>query len=126
MEPRNIVAGQVVSEEKLSFSRQLRQNMTPAESRLWSQLRGRRSVGFKFRRQQIIDGYIADFFCAEAGLVIELDGPIHNEQAEYDRHRDAVLANRKLTILRIPNARVFGELESVLSEIMAACRNPTP
>jgi len=71
----------------------------------------------KFRRQQIIDGTIADFYCAEAGLVIELDGPIHDTQVAYDGLRDRVLAARGLSVLRIPNQRAECELEMVLAEI---------
>ena len=53
-------------------ARQLRRDMTPAESILWKHLRNRRFGGSKFRRQQPIDWYIADFFCAEARLIVEL------------------------------------------------------
>ncbi len=124
MEPRNIIAGQDINREKLFCARQLRSEMTPAELELWSKIRNRLCGGYKFRRQQIIDGFIADFYCAEVGLVIELDGPIHDRQAEYDKHRDAVFAQRKLTVLRIPNPRVLGEIDTVLSEIVTLCRNP--
>ncbi|OWK38161.1 endonuclease domain-containing protein [Fimbriiglobus ruber] len=126
MEPRHIVAGQFVREEKVAFSRQLRRDRTPAERLLWSHLRGRRLGGFRFRRQQIIEGYIADFYCAETGLVIELDGPIHEQQAEADGHRDAVLANHKLTILRVKNERVLNDVAGVLAEITACCRQTSP
>ncbi len=71
----------------------------------------------KFRQQQIINGYIADFDCADVGVVIELDGPIYNSQAEYDSSRDRVMAARGLTILRIPNVRIESAFELVLAEI---------
>ena len=114
---RNIVAGQLIDAVKLDFARRLRRTMTPAETLLWGSLRGRRVSGLKFRRQQIIDGYIADLYCAEVGLVVELDGPIHDSQIEYDALRDSVMAARGLTILRIPNRRIGLELEQVLNEI---------
>lgn len=54
--------------------RQLQQNMTPAERTLWQHLRGKRLGGYKFRRQQPFGGYILDFVCLEAKLMIEIDG----------------------------------------------------
>ncbi len=114
---RNIVAGQPIDAEKLAFAKQLRRNHDPVESRLWASLRGRKLAGMIFRRQQIIDGYIADFYCAETGLEIELDGRIHESQAEYDQQRDRVMVARGLIVLRIPNSRIESELESVLTEI---------
>ena len=121
-ERRDVVAGQFVKEEKRDFARQLRREMTPAERKLWSALRGRKLTGFKFRRQQVIDGFIADFYCPEVGLVLELDGLIHDAQAEHDAHRDRVLADRRLTVVRIPNRRIEIEFDRVLDEIEAACR----
>lgn len=122
IERRDVVRGQFVTEDKASFARPLRREMTPAERTLWAVIRGRKLGGFKFRRQQPIDGYIADFFCAEAGLVLELDGAVHADQVEYDAHRDRVIAARRLTVLRIPNDRIQTEFHRVLAEIESACR----
>jgi very-short-patch-repair endonuclease len=121
-ERRDVVVGQFVAEEKRQFARQLRREMTPAERLLWATLRNRKLAGFKFRRQQVIDGFIADFYCPEVGLVIELDGSVHDHQKEYDANRDRVLAEHRLTVLRIPNARIETELVRVLAEIEGACR----
>ena len=66
MRKRNIVTGQKVSREKLRRAQELRQKMTPAERRLWNQLRANRLGGWHFRRQQIIDGFIVDFYCHKA------------------------------------------------------------
>ena len=121
---RNIVAGQPIDSEKLDFARTLRRTMTAAETRLWSSLRARKLGGMKFRRQQIIDGYIADFYCARAGLVIELDGPIHESRVEYDELRDRVMTARGLIVMRIPNARIECELEKVLGEIAMFAGHP--
>ncbi|MHB0858108.1 MAG: endonuclease domain-containing protein [Anaerolineae bacterium] len=60
----------------------LRKQSTPAEALLWQNLRGRRLAGAKFRRQHPIGPYVADFYCAEQHLVVELDGPVHLVQAE--------------------------------------------
>ena len=117
MPHRNIAAGQQIDAEKLDFARELRKQMTPAETRLWSSLRGRKLNGLKFRRQQIIDGFIADFFCSSAGLAIELDGSVHESQADYDANRDSVVSERGLRIIRISNDRIVFELEAMLVEI---------
>ena len=93
--------------------------MTPAERVLWRVLRGRQLDGLRFRRQQIIDGYIVDFYCHASGLVVELDGPIHLAQAEYDRERDLALAARGLRVLRFPNEEVIQDLPVVLDRIRA-------
>src|SRR5438270_8057 len=68
--------------EKRERARQLRRTMTPAETALWNHLRAGRLDSVHFRRQQIIDGFIADFYCHAAGLVIEVDGDIHAAQID--------------------------------------------
>ena len=79
MKPRNIIIGQKVSPEKIKRAKELRKNMTPAEKMLWQQLRAKRFNGLKFRRQQIIEGFIVDFYCHFLCLVIKNDGKIHNK-----------------------------------------------
>ena len=69
-----ITSGQKVHPDKLAFAKRLRREMTPPERRLWKALRGNMLDGFHFRRQQVIEGYIADFYCDAAKLAIELDG----------------------------------------------------
>lgn len=93
--------------------RQLRKVMTPSEEILWKLLRNRRFNGNKFTRQKPFfypsvrvnqrSFFIADFHCAERNLIIELDGPIHDYQREYDASRDEILANLGLRTLRIKN-----------------------
>lgn len=82
--------------------RKLRVEGTEPEKMLWQCLRGRGFAGLKFRRQHPIGRYIADFYCAEAKLVLELDGPHHEdlEEREYDAIRDEYLNARGLRILR--------------------------
>jgi very-short-patch-repair endonuclease len=84
MPVRNTVIGQKVSRELRERTKELRQAMTPAEKILWEQLRHNRLNGLQFRRQQIIDRYIVDFYCHEKALVVEIDGDIHDLQQEYD------------------------------------------
>jgi len=76
-----------------------------------------------FIRQQIIDGFMVDFCCHAAGLVVEIDGDIHQQQVEYDKERDRILAARGLRVLRIPNREVLENLPDVLNRIATACRS---
>ena len=112
-----IVTGQKVTAEKREMARELRRSMTPAERVLWQQLRANRLDDRHFRRQQIIDGFIVDFYCHEAGLIIEVDGPIHDTQREADAEREAILNGRGLTILRFANRQVMNDMNGVLREI---------
>ena len=126
MKPKNIVVGQKVTAAKVQRARELRQKMTPAERELWQKLRANRLDGWHFRRQQIIDGFIVDFYCHQAGLVIEIDGPIHAEQREADAEREAVLRARGLTVLRFTNREVMNRMRTVLSAIREALRAISP
>jgi very-short-patch-repair endonuclease len=119
---RHIVAGQKVDATKVQRAKELRRQMTEAELILWQHLRRNQLRGFHFRRQQVIDGFIADFYCHAAGLVIEVDGGVHGEQAGYDEERDRVLAQRGLRVLRIGNDEVRRDLDGVLGRIAQACR----
>ena len=104
---------------KVQRARDLRREMTTEERLLWEQLRGNWLRGFHFRRQQIIEGFIVDFYCHEAGLVVEVDGPVHEKQVDYDTERDRVLSERDLRILRIKNEDVTGDISGVLARIAA-------
>ena len=87
---------------------------------MWEILRDRRLRGIKFRRQHPIGIYVADFFCYELKLVVELDGGVHDDprQAVRDANRDAYLRSQGCTILRFPNHDVFHNRESVLTRIL--------
>lgn len=106
------------------LARDLRKRQTPAERAFWKLLRDRRLRDLKFRRQFPIGPFVADFCCYEIRLVIELDGEVHVEAqpAARDRERDAHIRGLGFTILRFPNERVFGDIEGVLSEILAFAR----
>ncbi|MEB3148744.1 MAG: endonuclease domain-containing protein [Sphaerospermopsis sp.] len=121
----NIVIGQKIKPDKMQRAKELRRQMTPAETILWEHLRVNRLHGLHFRRQQIIDGFIADFYCHAARLVIEIDGKIHEQQAEYDAERDKVLSARGLRLLRIKNEEVVQELDRVLMLIYQVCCEET-
>jgi len=95
--------------------------MTREETILWARLRGRRLAGLDFRRQHVIEGFVVDFYCHAADVVVEVDGPVHDQQAGYDAERDAILAAHDLLILRVTNADVQRDLDGVLNRIRAAC-----
>ena len=120
MPNKPLVTGQHISPELKARAKELRQEMTPAETQLWQRLRANRLEGFHFRRQQIIGSYIVDFYCHSVGLVIEVDGGIHLAQQAEDHQRDLFLQNLGLTVLRFTNAQVEHEMDTVLSTILEA------
>jgi len=122
MSPKNIVIGQKVTSAKAGRARELRRQMTEEEQILWQHLRANRLDGWHFRRQQVIAGFIVDFYCHAASLVVELDGPIHASQVEVDTERDRVLAEKGMRVLRFQNRQVHENLEDVLQRILQACR----
>ncbi|MCG8698178.1 MAG: DUF559 domain-containing protein [Bacteroidales bacterium] len=96
----------------IQLARDLRKRQTPSEKLLWENLRNRKLKGKKFNRQFPIvydetgfklHFFIADFYCDEAKLVIELDGKIHEEQEEYDKTRDSIMGQLGLKVLRFKN-----------------------
>ena len=102
-------------------ARELRQPLTPAEAFLWQHLRGNQLDGWHFRRQHPVGRFIVDFFCAKAGLVIEVDGPIHLKQQAYDQERTALLEEeRGYHVIRFTNDEVMGDIEGVLARIRKA------
>jgi very-short-patch-repair endonuclease len=117
-----IVTKQHIQPQMQKRAVELRRNMTPAEQKLWLRLRGGRLEGFHFRRQQIIDAYIVDFYCHKSRLVVELDGSSHLDRQEYDLQRDKDLNPRGLRVLRFFNTDVNKDIETVLGVILAACR----
>ena len=119
---RQIVTHQRVALAKALRARKFRREPTPSERLLWRRLRGRRLGGFKWRRQQVVDGFSVDFYCDASGLVIELDGPVHDEQMEVDELRDRNLQARGLRVLRFRNKEVERHTSAVLQRILAACR----
>ena len=125
MSPKNIVIGQKIDPQKAARARELRQSMTEAEKRLWQHLRANRLNGWHFRRQQVIAGFIVDFYCHAAGLIVEVDGPVHDYQIEQDLEREQGLSGLRLRILRFANQEVLDHLESVLQRIQDACAEGT-
>ena len=100
----------------------MRRAATEAEDRLWQELRGRRLAGIKFRRQLPVPPYVADFLCAEAMLIVEVDGSQHGESVR-DDVRTAFLKARGFRVLRFWNEDVLREMSSVCDTIIAYVRD---
>jgi type I restriction enzyme M protein len=103
-------------------ARELRKQQTSAEEVMWAMLHDRQFMGLKFRRQHQIGNYIADFYCDEQKLVIELDGPIHEsaQQQKHDAKRDAYLTSLGNRVVRIKNEDVLQDTEQALQQIFAS------
>ena len=112
----------------MGLARRLRGRSTGAEETLWVCLRNRRMFGAKFRRQHPLGRYIADFYCHEARLAIELEGHIHNakDQKEYDRVREQIIRQQGIELLRFTNEELTNQLDGVLSIISKALNSPLP
>ena len=110
---KNIVTGQKVTKEKLERAKELRREMTPAEKILWQEVRAKK-LGVRFRRQQVIAGFIVDFYCHKAALVVEVDGDIHDLQKDEDERRERVLTKMGLRVIRFGNDEVVRELSPTL------------
>lgn len=105
-----------------AFGKQLRRDQTNAEKMLWFHIRGRKLDGLKFRRQHPLGNYIADFYCHELQLVIELDGEIHEtEEAKMnDSIRTQYLEEQGFKVLRFGNSEIFMKINDVLNKILNA------
>jgi very-short-patch-repair endonuclease len=108
----------------IHFARRLRKNQTEAEGLLWRHLRRRQLDGFKFRRQHPFGIYVCDFVCLEAGLVVELDGSQHLDEAPHDAVRDAFLRSHGFRVLRFWNGDVLSQRDSVIETIFEALHRP--
>jgi very-short-patch-repair endonuclease len=115
-----------VTREKLELARDLRRRMTPQEKILWNSLRKDALGALHFRRQQVIAGYVVDFYCASARLAVEVDGNVHLGTTDYDRIRDRALRDMGITTLRISNDEVDRNLDWVLKKIAEGTSPLTP
>ena len=103
----------------ITFRKELRNNLTPAEAKLWTLLKGKQLDGRRFRRQFSVANYILDFYCPEECLAIELDGNGHNfaSQAEYDAERDLFLLHYGIKVLRFENKWVWDNPDTLIEEV---------
>jgi very-short-patch-repair endonuclease len=97
-----------------------RSEPTPAEARLWERLRRNQLCDAGFRRQHPIGSFILDFYCPAHRLAVEVDGAIHDQQAEYDQARTDSLAAHGIRVIRFRNEEVLDDLPDVLQRIEAA------
>jgi crossover junction endodeoxyribonuclease RuvC len=111
---------------EIGRAKRLRREQTETERRLWYQLRAHRFAGLKFRRQEPILGFTADFVCHERRLVIELDGSQHGVFTAADERRTAMLSQAGFRVLRFWNGDVADNMEGVLASIAAAVAEPAP
>ncbi len=111
-----------------AVARELRKHPTGAEDKLWGAIRKKQLEGRKFRRQVAIGAFVLDFYCASERLVIEVDGPNHDEQQEADRIRQQLLESLGIRFVRLSNHQVEHRLEDALNAIRAAFapHPPTP
>jgi very-short-patch-repair endonuclease len=99
------------------LARQKRRDPTPAEDVLWERLRNRQLAGLKFRRQHSIDRFIVDFYCADAQIIIEVDGPVHEYTPDEDAIRQEFLESLGYRVLRFTNDDVLQNLNAVIQVI---------
>jgi very-short-patch-repair endonuclease len=107
-------------------ARELRKEMTNAEKILWMRLRDHQLSGYKFRRQAPMGHFIADFYCAECKLIVEVDGDIHDLQIEQDKLRTEEMESFGYRVIRFRNEQIEKDIECVLKSILEACRLPSP
>jgi very-short-patch-repair endonuclease len=110
------------------IARRLRRDATSAEKLLWRALRGKQLEGFRFRRQVPLAGYVADFACHEARLVVEIDGATHSTDAErtHDARRPSALEAAGYVVLRFCNFDVYEQIDSVVDAILLKLRSLRP
>ncbi len=107
--------------DALTLAKELRKEQTNAEKSLWKILRNRQLGNLKFYRQKVLGYYIADFYCPELKLVIEVDGDVHAlpEQIVHDTRRTYWLESEGFRVIRFTNQEVFGNISGVCEEILS-------
>lgn len=108
--------------KKRDFARQLRQEQTSAEEKIWQILRDRQFMGLKFRRQHVIEGFVVDFYCPEHKLAIELDGGIHNKRKDYDQLRQQEIESKFNTVIRVKNKEITDDCAILVQKIKEAIK----
>jgi len=112
--------------EIISIARELRKNQTETEKILWDRLRNRKFLKIKFLRQYPISFqieaskrfFVADFFCYEKKLIIEIDGDIHLKQKNYDQYKDQIINALGIRIVRVTDTRIKEDLDYFLNEVL--------
>ena len=104
---------------KKEIARHLRKNLTMGEKILWGFLRNKNFEKLRFRRQHPIDNYIVDFYCKEKNLIIEIDGPLHEDEERKlkDAIRQTYLEAKGYRILRFKDKELSGDIDIILKRI---------
>jgi very-short-patch-repair endonuclease len=100
--------------EQLSNAQRLRRDMSIPERVLWKDLRDRGLAGLKFRRQHPLGPYLADFYCDEASLVVEIDSSFHLGRVEEDRRRTAWIEQQGIAVIRTSASEISSDIHMVL------------
>ena len=111
--------------ERRQLCRELRQRQTPAEDFFWELVRNHRFEGLKFRRQHPLGGFIADVYCPDYKLAIELDGGVHRRTAERDQARDEAINLFGVRVVRIRNGEILDHPEEMLERLRGSL-TPAP
>ena len=125
--PAYYTTGKIDWNNNIDNAREHRKNPTEAEAALWEMLR-RKSLGYRFRRQHLIDSYIVDFVCLERSLIIEVDGGYHTteDQKEADKERTKRLEELGFQVIRFTNEEVIANTDKTLSKIQSFCDAKVP
>jgi very-short-patch-repair endonuclease len=117
-----------MTERLVTLARKLRRESTDAERLIWKYLKSKKLSGFKFRRQEPIGKYIADFVCFENKIIIEIDGSQHNMPVNRmnDEERTRWLKGRGFRVLRFWNSEVLKNMDGVWETILRHCESPSP
>ena len=94
--------------------------MTYGERCFWNMVRNNQINGLRFRRQQVIHGFIADFYCNQINLVVEIDGGIHEQQKDYDELRTKIINQHYIKVIRFTNEEVIDKSDWVLLKLKEA------
>ena len=110
--------------EKKELAAWMRYSPTLAERRLWERL-SKKAIGYRFRRQVLVYGWIADFFCPSTGLIIEVDGSVHEARGEKEKDilRDSILNQLGFMVARFTNHDVIHHPDDVILQIKNICDN---
>lgn len=108
----------LVPQWKKDRARQLRKSQTRHERKLWAAVR-RSGLGSNFNRQRVLRGYIADFYCPAARLVVEIDGDSHANRRAYDARRDEILGRLGILTLRFTNQQIDSDFPLVINKLKA-------
>ncbi|MHB8156135.1 MAG: endonuclease domain-containing protein [Desulfocucumaceae bacterium] len=117
-----LIQFQKINPTKLQLAKYFRSHMTYGECCFWNMCRRNQVAGLQFRRQQIIYGFIADFYCNQINLVVEIDGGIHEQQKDYDKLRTEIINLYGIRVIRFTNQEVVDKSDRVLERLKEAAK----